>query len=63
MHKDNLISLAIFANFFIDNEERLQRMKDSFKSFKSIKPQEWIINIRGKYKIDAGLHNYPQLSL
>jgi hypothetical protein len=54
MHKDNLISLAIFANFFIDNEERLQRMKDSFKSFKSIKPQEWIINIRGKYKIDAG---------
>ena len=49
MHKDNLISLAIFANFFIDNEERLQRMKDSFKSFESIKPQEWIINIRGNW--------------
>ena len=54
MNQDNSISLAIFANFFIDNKERLQRMKDSFKSFESIKPQEWIINIRGKYKIDAG---------
>jgi len=54
MNKDNQVSLAIFANFFIDNEERFLRMKDSFKSFKEIQPNEWIINIRGKYKFQAG---------
>ena len=47
-------SLTIFSNFFIDNEERLQRMKDSFHSFKDIKPKEWVINIRGSLKYDAG---------
>ncbi|MAJ45189.1 MAG: hypothetical protein CMF96_10670 [Candidatus Marinimicrobia bacterium] len=47
-------SLAIFSNFFIDNEERLQRMKDSFYSFKDINPKEWVINIRGSLKYDAG---------
>ena len=47
-------TLAIFANFFIDNEERLQRMKDSFNSFKDIKPKEWVINIRGSLKHKAG---------
>ena len=47
-------SLAIFSNFFIDNEERLQRMKDSFYSFKDIEPSEWIINIRGSLKYEAG---------
>lgn len=54
MNKDNQVSLAIFANFFIDNEERFLRMKDSFKSFKEIQPNEWIINIRGKHKFQAG---------
>jgi len=49
-------TLAIFTNFFIDNEERLQRMKDSFYSFKDIKPKEWVINIRGAKKNEA--HNY-----
>ncbi len=48
------VSLAIFANFFINNEERLQRMKDSFFSFKDINSNEWIINIRGKFKHKAG---------
>ena len=48
------VSLTIFANFFIDNQERLQRMKDSFNSFKNINPDEWVINIRGKYKSEAG---------
>lgn len=48
------IKLAIFSNFFIDNEERLQRMKDSFFSFKDINPNEWVINIRGKLKYKAG---------
>ena len=43
-------SLAIFANFHIDNEERYLRMCDSLLSFKDIKPEQWIINIRGKYQ-------------
>ena len=48
------VSLAIFfANFFINNEERLQRMK-VFYSFKDINSNEWIINIRGKFKHKAG---------
>ena len=47
-------SLAIFSNFFIDNEERFLRMKDSFNSFKDINPNEWIINIRGSLKNQAG---------
>ena len=47
-------SLAIFSNFFIDNEERLQRMKDSFFSFRDINPKEWVINIRGSLKYKAG---------
>ena len=61
MNKDNQVSLAIFANFFIDNEERLQRMKDSFNSFKAVEPQEWIINIRGKYKFQAGQYLKTEL--
>ena len=48
------VSLCIFANFFIDNPERLQRMKDSFLSFKDINPNEWKVNIRGSLKFDAG---------
>ena len=46
-------SLAIFANFFIDNEERLLRMKDSFNSFKGAEPDQWIVNIRGRFKHEA----------
>jgi hypothetical protein len=46
--------LCIFANFFIDNEERLQRMKDSFKSFREVMPEEWRINIRGSLSHEAG---------
>ena len=48
-----MVSLSIFANFFIDSEERLQQMKDSFLSFKSINAQQWVINIRGKYKTEV----------
>jgi hypothetical protein len=47
-------TLCIFANFFIDNEERLQRMKDSFHSFKKINPDLWVINIRGRLNHQAG---------
>lgn len=47
-------TICVFANFFIDNEERLQRMKDSFKSFKGIDAFEWRINVRGSLKEKAG---------
>ena len=47
------MSLAVFANFRIDSEERLQRMKDSFESFKGAEIQQWVINARGYFKDDA----------
>jgi hypothetical protein len=47
-------SLCVFANFFIDNHERFRRMKDSFYSFRNINPDQWIINIRGRLKSQAG---------
>src|SRR5210317_1094165 len=47
-------TLCIFANFFIDNLERLDRMKNSFLSFKDLSPNEWRVNIRGRYKKEAG---------
>ena len=47
-------SLTIFANFFIDNDERFKRMKDSFYSFKGSNPDQWVINIRGRLKYQAG---------
>ena len=46
--------LTVFANFHIDNLERLQRMKDSFNSFVKVNPNQYVINIRGKYKYKAG---------
>ena len=49
----NLPSVAIFSNFFIDNEERFKRMKDSFYSFKDINCKEWFVNIRGRFKYDV----------
>ncbi len=44
------MSLIIFANFRINNEERYLRMQDSFLSFKDISAKKWVINIRGSYK-------------
>jgi len=46
-------NLSIFANFRIESEERLQRMKDSFMSFKDINASKWVINVRGDYKKQA----------
>jgi len=46
--------LSVFANFRIDSEERLLRMKDSFRSFYEEDIEIWIINIRGDYKKEAG---------
>ena len=45
-----MTKLTIFANFRIDNNERYLRMKDSFFSFKDISSDQWVINVRGKYK-------------
>ena len=44
---------SIVTNFFIDDDESLQRMKDSLTSFKNAKSEMWIINIRGNYKYQA----------
>ena len=41
--------LNIFANFCIDREERFLRMQDSFRSFKDISADKWVINVRGRY--------------
>ena len=46
-------SLCIFANFYIDNDERFLRMRDSFFSFCDVQPDEWKINIRGRLKHHA----------
>ena len=48
-----MTTLSIFGNFYIDSQERLQRMKDSFLSFKNINVVKWIINARGPYKKEA----------
>lgn len=57
----NKITLTVFANFRISNEERLQRMKDSFDSFIKSNPNQWVINIRGELKNEAG--NYLKSKL
>ncbi|MBI5078294.1 MAG: hypothetical protein HZB11_02960 [Candidatus Yonathbacteria bacterium] len=48
-----MATLSIFANFYVNDEERFLRMKDSFLSFKDIEAQKWVINIRGEFKEDA----------
>jgi len=45
--------VSIFANFFIDNEERLQRLKDSYASMSSLHNLNWIVNIRGGFRREA----------
>ena len=44
---------SVFANFFIDTNERFERLKDSFFSFNKANINEWLINIRGDYKYDV----------
>ena len=55
-------TLTVFANFRINEPERLLRMKDSFLSFKEIDAVQWVINVRGRYKMDAlcFLHGHLQ---
>ncbi len=42
-------NLTIFANFFIDTEERLLRMKDSLQSMKGINVDRYVVNVRGRF--------------
>ena len=42
--------ISVFANFYIDSEERFLRLKDSFFSFYKSNFSSWHINIRGEYK-------------
>jgi len=53
VQENEFMSLAVFANFRIDTEERLQRMKDSFESFNGSEIEQWVINARGPFKDDA----------
>jgi len=48
--------LSIFANFFIDNDERLQRMKDSYQSMKPLHGLKWLVNVRGSKKTEAAAY-------
>jgi hypothetical protein len=48
--------ISIFANFYIPNQERLEKLKISFKSFYKINIENWVINIRGSMKNEA--HKY-----
>ena len=43
-------TLTVFANFYIHTEERWIRVRDSFRSFKDIGVDRWVINVRGKYR-------------
>ncbi|MBN2164489.1 MAG: hypothetical protein JXR25_04930 [Pontiellaceae bacterium] len=49
----NASGLTVFANFFIDTDERLLRMIDSFQSFQGVRPEKWVINIRGRHRKKA----------
>lgn len=48
--------LSIFANFFIDTEERLQRMIDSYDSMKLLQGHQWLVNIRGSKRVEAAAY-------
>jgi hypothetical protein len=52
--------LTVFANFFINTEERWLRVQDSFLSFKDVAAQEWVVNVRGQYwqQVVAFLHHH-----
>ena len=46
-------NLTIFANFFIDSEERFLRMKDSLESMKKINVDKYVVNVRGRFASQA----------
>jgi hypothetical protein len=46
-------NLTIFANFFIDTEERFIRMQDSLQSMRGIKANCFVVNVRGLYALQT----------
>lgn len=56
-----MASLTIFANFFINDQERFFRMQDSFLSFKNIDAKLWVVNVRGKYNLETLFFLHDQL--
>ena len=46
-------TLDVFANFYINSEEKFLRMKDSFYSFEKIYPDSWVINVRGEFATET----------
>ena len=45
-----MVKYTVFANFYIDTEERFLRLQHSFFSFYKSNIKDWCINIRGEYK-------------
>ena len=44
------MSISVFSNFKIDDHVRFERLKISFKSFYDFNFENWVINVRGKYR-------------
>ena len=43
-------NISVFANFYINDQERFLRLQDSFLSFFKSNIDRWYINIRGNKK-------------
>ena len=52
---------TVFANFFIDTEERFLRMTDSYGSFSTVEAERWVVNARGAFAEDV--HRYLSIRL
>ena len=52
---------TVFANFFIDTEERFLRMTDSYGSFSTVAAERWVVNVRGAFAEDV--HRYLSVRL
>jgi hypothetical protein len=44
------MSISVFSNFRINDDLRFERLKISFESFNAFNFENWVINIRGKYR-------------
>ena len=53
--------ISVFGNFYIPDQERLEKLKISFESFYKVNIENWVINIRGAKKNEA--HNYLKKKL
>jgi hypothetical protein len=53
--------ITVFANFYIDTEERFLRLKDSFFALNNEAIDQWVINVRGCYSQDVLIFLRTQL--